>query len=255
MTVAWCALVLLAAPPAQRPSGAGPQSAPERELERKAWAEVSKGELPDGGRALPPPFKWQLQNVLENIDMPGQQESGGVPVKLHAVRVKNNLRGVLDQVVDSFLKQGLYMQPLNQQAQLTAETQVTALDTERFISYSAIIRPEPGGVCTVVLGEANIGLAAVNRQLDQGRAELAPVPELARHRLASRAEGLESLTFLVAMPEAQLKAWYSTEMHKRGYEEQGSVFRKGREHISLRTRANGADTAVLLIKREVSPGE
>jgi hypothetical protein len=255
MTASWCALLLLAAPSVQKPSDWSLQSSEEREMERKVWEELSKNDLADGGHVMPPPFKWHLQNVIENIEMPGMQESGGIPVKLHAVRVKNNLRGVLEELVNDFVKQGLYMQPFDQQAQFTAETAVTGLDTERFISYTAIIRPENGGFCTVVLGEANIGLAAVNKQLYKGRNEFAPVPELARHRLTSRAEGMQSLTFLVAMPEVQLRAWYSAEMKKRGYEERDSVFKKGREHISLRTRMDGVDTAALLIRREITPDD
>src|SRR6185436_1201795 len=96
-----------------------------------------------------------------DVDIPGVQEANGIPVKLHQVRIKGDLRDVVEDVAQDFAKQGLYMQPVLKQPQLTSQTQVTALDPNRFISYTALIQPEKkSGTCLVVLGEANIGLAA-----------------------------------------------------------------------------------------------
>jgi len=230
-----------------------------REMERKAWAEATKDLLPDGGRKMSPPFRWALKNVVQNIEMPGMQESQGIPVKLHAVRVKNNLRGVLEEVVDEFQKQGLYIQPIDQQPQFTAETAVTAVDTDRFISYSAIIRCEPKlGICTVVLGEANIGLAAALKQLNRSREMFVPLPPTAKGVTRSSTEGMESLAFSVSSSEAELKKWYATELPKVGYQPvkgKEDRYTRGTDLVQLTTRRHEGEVVGLVIKRTRLPGD
>ncbi|MBL8954528.1 MAG: hypothetical protein JNK82_27360 [Myxococcaceae bacterium] len=221
-------------------------------IEKKAWDDALKDFLPDGGRAMMPPFRWELKNVVENIEMPGIQESQGIPVKLHAVRVKNNLRGVLEEIVGSFEKQNLFIQPIDQQPQITAEMAVTGLDSDRFISYTAIIRCERGGYCTVVLGEANIGLAAAMKQMNKAKGMFAPVPSSARNVTTSSAEGIESISFSTTeLSEADLKKWYATELSKLGFQpaKKEGRFRRGSDMIQLSTRRHEGELVGLLVRR------
>jgi hypothetical protein len=106
-----------------------------------------------------------------------------------------------------------------------------------------------------VLGEANVGLAIANKTLNKGKDDFAPLPEAARHAVRAHTEGLDSVTFAVAMPEAEVKKWYSEEMKKRGYVEGEGGFLKGTELITLRSRFVNGETQVLLMRRTVKPGD
>lgn len=256
MLVSW--VVVLAAAPAVADAGAvdAKWAAEMKAMENKAWEEALQKYLPDGGRAMNPPFRWALGNVIEDIDIPGLQESNGVPVKLHAVRVKNDLRGVLEEIVGNFQKQGLYIQPVDQQQQFTAETAVTGLDVDRFISYSAIIRCERKGVCTVVLGEANVGLAAALRQFNKAKGTFAPVPPNAQGMITTSAEGMSSLAFSVPTGEAEVKKWYAAELPKLGFTPlQDNRYKRANEVVTVSTRRHEGDVTVLLIRRAPLPNE
>lgn len=237
----------------------GGMSSYEAELqaqEDKMWAEAMKNYLPDGGRVMGPPFRWELRNVIDEVSMPGVQESMGVPVKLHSVRVKNNLRGVLEEIVGSFEKQGLYLQPVDQQPQFTAETAVTGLDMDRFISYTAIIRCEKSGICTVVLGEANIGLAAALKQANKSRVLFAPVPPAATSVVHSSTEGMQTISFGVTMSEKELKQWYATELPKLGFKAlRDDLYKKGTEVVSLTLRRQDGELYGMLVRRAALPTE
>ena len=200
-----------------------------------------------------PPFVWKLNNVIENIDMPGMQESNGIPVKLHAVRVKGDLIDTVDDVSKGFVRAGLFMEPVLQQPQMTAETQVTALDWSRFISYTAIIEPDKRtGTCLVVLGEANIGLGAAMKKMHQVP-DFAPLPPNAQNLMRSRAETLETLSFTATMTDVDVKKFYSDEMKKRGYTEKDGTFDKPGEQIRLAVRKDKGDVVVMLLKHQTGP--
>ena len=251
-------LVVLGAAPAVADAGAvdSKWAAEMKAMEDKAWADALQKYLPDGGRAMNPPFRWAMRNVVEDIDIPGVQESNGVPVKLHAVRVKNDLRGVLEEIVGSFEKQGLYIQPVDQQQQFTAETAVTALDVDRFISYTAIIRCERNGICSVVLGEANVGLAAAMRQFNKAKGTFAPVPPNATGMVTTSAEGMSSLAYSVPMGEAEVKKWYAAELPKLGFKAlPDHRYKRGTEVVTVSTRRHEGTVTVLLIRRASLPNE
>jgi hypothetical protein len=270
MTVLAVLAVLAAAPACGAPAPApaakaqdvndGGMSSFEAEMEAeeaRLWAEAMKAYyLPDGGRVMKPPFRWEMRNVIDEVAMPGVQESMGVPVKLHSVRVKNNLRGVLEEIVGSFERQGLYIQPVDTQPQFTAETAVTGLDMDRFISYTALIRCEKSGICTVVLGEANIGLAAAMKQANKSRSMWAPLPPSAKSVMQSSTEGLQSISFAVAVGEKELKQWYAVELPKLGYKARSDgLYKKGDEVIQLTTRRQDGELFGMLVKRAALPNE
>ena len=196
-----------------------------------------------------PPFRWQLKNVVDEVEMPGLQESNGIPVKLHEVRIKGDLRDVMEDVVDQFTRQGLYLEPVTKQPQLTAETQITALDWSRFISYTVLIKPDKrSGTCSVVLAEANLGLAAAMRQRAGALPDFAPVPPQAKNLLRGTANELQSLSFSVPMSEDAVKKWYAEEMKRRGYVEKEGGFERGTEEIRMSVRRNEGELVVLLLR-------
>ncbi len=228
--------------PAPRPAPA-PKSADE--VLEKALADVPPVETPPP----PPPFRWQLKNVIDEIEMPGLQESNGIPVKMHQVRIKGNLRDVVEDAVDQFEKQGLYMEPVTKQPQLTAETQVTALDPYRFISYTVLIKPhKPSGTCEVILAEANIALGAEQQARLKASGDFAPLHPSARNVLRGSAAELRTLSYATLVSEADVRKWYGDEMKKRGYEVGESTFTRGNEKIRMTLRKKDGELTVLLMQ-------
>ena len=97
-------------------------------------------------------FKWEIPDVVADVDVPGTMLATGVPVKLHAVVSKRRYEDVATEVVKSFRKQGLYIAPDSHQPQLTREPQLTGLDPVKMISYTVILQPNKDGTTTVILG-------------------------------------------------------------------------------------------------------
>lgn len=173
---------------------------------------------------VPPLFQWRLKNVVGSIEMPGLQESNGVPVKLHSLRIKSNLQDILDDLIDQFQRQGLFMRDFPLQEQPVAQTQVTAFDPHRLISYTAIIECIKSQVCTVVLGEANIELGVANAKQRSAQDDFAPLPPGAAEVQRSRAENYETLAFTVAASTETIKKFYVEALARQGY-----VKKAGRE--------------------------
>ncbi len=102
------------------------------------------------------PFTWDVPKVIEEIEVPGLMRADGIPVKLRSVKSAERPEVILQHLVDRFEAWGFYIPP--KRTQWLREPQLTALDTERLISYTFIIQTNPDGTTTVVLGEANLGL-------------------------------------------------------------------------------------------------
>src|SRR5437764_15117588 len=95
---------------------------------------------------------------------------------MHALRVKQTEDELFREIGDQFSSQGLYVRKMQNQPQLLKQYQLTGLDGDRGISYTAIVEPHKDGTCTVVLGEANIAEGLQLRKRGDGNdfAPLAP---------------------------------------------------------------------------------
>jgi hypothetical protein len=167
-----------------------------------------------------PPFEWRLKNVVGSIEMPGIQEANGVPVKLHSLTVRSNLQDILDDLINQFTSQGLYMRPFLDQEQPMAQTQVTAFDPVRQISYTAIIECVKGP-CTVMLGEANIRMGVANANGRGGQQDFVPLPSDAISVQRSRAENYETLAFSFPGAPDGVRSFYANTLTRQGYSKKG----------------------------------
>ncbi len=207
--------------------------------------------LDGGGSVDAPPFRWEIRNVLSSVEMPGAVEADGIPVKLEQLVVRGKVADVLGEVLDSFRRQGLYVQPLDQQLTLTAHEQVTALDPARFISYSALARQVDGETCSLILGEANVGAGASRLALGT---DFAPRFPGGSEPTRTHGEGLDTLSYEVRAPEAEVVKFYDETLGAAGYQQpQPNVFQREREEIRLRTRRTQGITSVLLSRRPPPP--
>lgn len=174
-------------------------------------------ELADAGQP-PPPFQWRLKNVVGSVEIPGIQESNGVPVKLHSLQIKSNLQDVLDDVLGQFKAQGLYVREFVEQAQPAAQTAVTGYDPVRQVSYTAMIECVKGRSCTVIIGEANIYLAAQNIKSRGAEQDFAPLPPSAIAVQRARTEQYQTITFGFATTPDEIRAFYASALERQGYQ-------------------------------------
>lgn len=204
-----------------------------------------------------PPFRWKLSNVVSNVEMPGTQEVDGVPVKLHGVYVKARPEEVIRELVGAFQAAGLYLD--DKQDQPFRQLQVTAVDTDRGISYTALIQGYTNGQSFVVLGEAHLAMASLARlgQLNPQKngTDFAPLMAGAEGVSRVRSEGMDSVTYSVQKPETEVLKYYQDSLPKLGFKQEGEWYRRGTDLVSLRTRKDGARTDVMLTRRQLGSEE
>lgn len=203
-----------------------------------------------GEEAQQLPFRWEVQNLVEEIDIPDVIMADGIPVKLKQVVVKGKLEDVMRGFVDSFLRQKLYVQPPDQQQVLSAHAQLTGLDTDRFISYSVLAQQASPELCSVVLGEANVGLGVALKSANADAQNFAPLFPGATDVVRTQSEGMRSITFAAPGTVAEVKAFYDEVLGKAGYKQsKPGRFRKNQEELNVVVASQKGVTSVLLSSR------
>ena len=199
-----------------------------------------------GTPASRPTFTWDVPRVLETLEVPGVLRADGIPVKLRSVRSAERPQVILQHLVKRFEQAGFFIPPDSQRTQWFKEPQLTALDPERLISYTFLLQPRPDGTTTVVLGEANLGLARREQQ-----AAFAPLFPGGSDLMRSEQEGARMLTYLAPAESAQVVAFYAQELGKAGYTETAAgTWRRGGEELRLSVRpARAGRVAVILLNR------
>ncbi|WP_224240124.1 hypothetical protein [Hyalangium gracile] len=197
------------------------------------------------------PFTWDVPKVLEQVEVPGVLRADGIPVKLRSVRSAERPEVILQHMVDRFERWGFYIPPDHHRTQLTREPQLTALDTERFISYTFVLQPNPDGTTTVVLGEANLS------QPRKQTSPIAPVFPGAKDVVNSDLELARTLTYVIAAKQDKVEAFYREELTKAGYTEQEPhVYRNGNDEMQVRVRdARPGMVSVVVLRRTVPSSE
>jgi hypothetical protein len=209
-------------------------------------------EIPPGMK-LPPvyrqPFVWDVPRVKDIIDVPGVMLADGIPVRMKAVRSAEKIEPLMQHIVERWLEWGLYVAPVEQQPQKLREPMLTALDPERFITYSVIFQPNPDGTTTLYLGEADMS------KPPGAMSTVAPVYSGAEGVLTSDLETVRSVTYSVRAKEADVDAFYKTELAKAGFKEaKPRRFRAGQEEVELvlKPLAPG-QLSVVVLRRTVAP--
>ena len=199
----------------------------------------------DAGPLAPPstPFRWDVPNVVSNIDMPGTTYSMGVPVKMRAVTVKGNMEDTMRYMYDSFVKQGLYVD-----SKLLNGPILTGVEPATLITYSAVFQKNAPGYVTVVLGEANIRLAKT-----QATDDFVPLFPGAKGAVRSNTEGVDTLVYVLpTATEEKVRSFYNEAMGKAGWQrdpKEAFVFLKCDQEITLRFQQTGAQVNVLAMRR------
>jgi hypothetical protein len=190
-------------------------------------------------------FKWDIPDVVADVDVPGVMLATGIPVKMHAVVSKRHYQDVAAYVVKSFEKQGLYIAPPSHQPQVTREPQLTGLDPQRKISYTVILQPNKDGTTTVILGEANLG-----KVQNPDGPDFAPLYPGAKNVLRTDVEAMKTVIYDVGAPRAEVEAFYQESLKRAGYAPASlGSFRKGADEIQLQVSTKEGRTLVWLAHR------
>ena len=205
------------------------------------------------GAELPPiyrqPFVWDVPRVLDIVDVPGVMLANDIPVRLKAVRSAEKPEPLLQHIVDRWIDWGLYIPPPEQQKQTLQEVQLTAVDHERFITYTVILQPNVDGTTTLYLGEANLS------QPHKPQSAVAPVYPGAEGVMTSELEVVRSVNYSVRAKQAEVEAFYRTELAKAGFKEvEPHRFRAGQEEVELILKPLQPGTlSVAVLRRTVGP--
>lgn len=196
------------------------------------------------------PFTWDVPKVIETVDVPGIMKAGGVPVKLRSVKSAERPEVILQHMVDRFEAWGFYIPP--KRTQWLKEPQLTALDTERLISYTFVIQPNPDGSTTVVLGEANLALA------QPPSSPIAPVFPGAKDVMHSDLEVARTLSFRLpaSTTSPDVEGFYRKQLTQNGYTEaEPNIYRKDNEELLVTVHpAKGAYLSVTVMRRISTEG-
>ncbi len=192
-----------------------------------------------------PTFTWDVPRVLESVDVPGVMRADGIPVKLRSVKSAEKPQVILQHLVSSFEAAGFYIPPDKHRTQWLAEPQLTALDTQRLISYTFFLQPNADGTTTVLLGEANLSLSR------REQAAFAPVFPGAADLMQSDMEGARMLSYTVAADPAKVADFYLAELRASGFSEgESGTWRREGDEVRVAIRpAKGGRVVVILMRR------
>jgi len=194
------------------------------------------------------PFRWEVPGLVSTVEVPAQMNVGGIPVRMRVYTSREPVERLLQHFATAFDDAGFYLE--RNQRQLVAQPTLTALDTRTFTSYTVILQPEPGGLTTVVLGEARLG----ERQ-QAGPSGPLPVYPGAVSPLQGDFEGARTLSFRVVAKEAQVRAWYREQLTRAGYKEESPwLFRRREQRIRLSLSQQGAWTDAVLFLETTPEG-
>ncbi|QSQ20998.1 hypothetical protein JY651_38220 [Pyxidicoccus parkwayensis] len=237
------------APPASPASGTG--NSRLSELLGEDEPELLKEIPPDV--KVPPvyrqPFVWDVPRVKDIIDVPGMMLADGIPVRMKAVRTAEKIEPLMQHIVERWVEWGLYVAPIEQQPQKLQEPMLTALDPERLITYSVIFQPNPDGTTTLYLGEADMSKPPAVMT------SVAPAYPGAEGIMTSDLETVRSVNYAVRAKEAEVDAFYRTELGKAGFKEvEPRRFRAGQEEVEVILKPlQPGKLSVAVLRRTVAP--
>lgn len=203
-----------------------------------------------GGKPVRLPFRWEIPNVLNTVDVPGTTVVDGIPVRLRVVTVRGKAADIADQVVESFARQGLFVPAGAEFSEGLREWQITGYDPNSHTSYSVLFRPHGRDLFSLVLGQADLGAA---RKDSPQAGDIAPLFPSATDVVRTHTEGLDSLGYFVEATEREVKDFYQQTLAARKYvEAEPGVFRKDRVQLRVSTLVHSSRRYVL-VTRSAAP--
>jgi hypothetical protein len=168
--------------------------------------------------------------VVSSVDVAGLVEAQGIPMKLHAVESSWKPPELFNHFLKEFTAAGFYLPPPKHQLAVHGAATLTAMDVDRMLVYTVIMRVNPDGKTTkVLLSTSNMGLAK-----KPGEAAFAPVFPGGHDVLTSNVEVGRMLRYIARARPEELNAFYRKAMMDAGFkEERPGLYSKGRELVEV----------------------
>ena len=163
--------------------------------------------------ALASGFQWDVPDLIEQTEVPGQVQAAGVPVKIRAAVSKRSAQELLDYYSTAFIKAGLWLPPGNRQYQGSKYPQLTAIDPATKISYSVILQPNADGSTTVIMGTADVSQYPNAAAPD----DFAPLFPGAQHVTRTRSEIEQTILFSTTAKAEEVESFYAKTLAGDGY--------------------------------------
>ena len=205
-----------------------------------AGAPASKPARPDkagfdAGAYLPPKvaFKWEVPKVVSEVPVPATFDTNGIPSRFHAVVVALPLDEAFQHFQKSFLGQGLWVAPPEEQMALgEGQLALTGFDPTSETSYTVFLAAASAKQTQVIMGEAYWK----GRTFAPGAA-FAPVLPGAEALLTQKLESGQSMSYRVKSTRAAVEEFYQRELKRLGFERQpDGTWTRGDEVIHLVAR-------------------
>ncbi|MFY0583247.1 hypothetical protein ACN28S_61165 [Cystobacter fuscus] len=205
--------------------------------------------LPSAPSSTPVPLRWDVPGLLAWVDTDGPIAANGIPVLIQLARSSRSVDDLASHFVRFFEKAGLFVAPLEKQAAITREPQLTALDPKQMLSYTVILQANPDKTTSVILGTANVG--AWKPQKQSQLLGWAPLMPGARNLLRTEAEGQSSAAYDVDSTPDKVQAFYREQLEKAGYKATGQLgeYRRGTEWLRVRARPDDKGLMVWLVRQ------
>jgi hypothetical protein len=218
----------------------------EAPVKAPAAAKPSAPQKPAAPAKAVHPLDWPVPGLVNTIDIPGQMQVAGIPVRFRVHTSREKLETLLQHFATAFDEAGFYIQ--RHQKRRTAEPHLTALDTRSLTSYTVMLSPEPGGLITVVVGEAKLKEFKPVTPPDA-----LPVFPGAADVLYSNFEGARTLGYRVAATEAEVRAWYQQRLARDGFQEEAPlVFRRQQQELHVSLKPQEGQLSVMLFYQTVA---
>nr|WP_239578595.1 hypothetical protein [Archangium primigenium] len=188
----------------------------------------------------PAPFRWNVPGVVSQVDVPGQMDVGGIPIRLEVYTSKETIPFLLQSFATAFDEAGYYIQA--RPPRVMRQPHLTALDTRTLTAYTVILEPAGAGLTTVVLGEARMG----DFKPPQG-APTVPLYPGATNLLQGDFEGAKTYAYRAPASEDTVRAWYRDALTQAGYQEESpGIFHRDTRQVRLSLRPDKGATSVML---------
>jgi hypothetical protein len=198
--------------------------------------------------ALAGEFSWgEVPRTRRVVPVHGVLEAAGVPIQAWEVVSDASVDELVRHFARRFEEAGLYVPPAADQARMRNAIQLSAVDPERGVTYTVMLRPTNAGTTKLILGQADFG---ARREL--GGEGVAPVLPGAKFVVTSNVEQARMVAYQTSASEAEVTAFYRDTLTRAGYrEEEKGVFRRESEELSVFTRVaqSGARQVVVMAQR------
>jgi hypothetical protein len=230
------------AAPAPGVKGAAPQAA-----QAKAPASGAASPAPaegEGGERRKRAFSWSVPGMVSHVDIAGTIVAQGIPMKLHMVESSWKPPELFDHFGKVFTQAGFYIPPPKHQLVVHGAATLTAMDVERMLVYTVIMRISPDGKTTKVF----LGTSNMEQAKSAASQAFVPIYPGARNVLTSDVEVGRTLGFVTSARPEELHAFYRRVLTEKGFQEESpGVYFKDRERIEVLARPSDKDGLSVLI--------